>query len=633
MLAPRSLRRIILWVLGLTALASPSSAQDDVKVEVSAIAAKSTVRPGDQVPVAVIFDHAPGWHVHPNKPIVPPEWGDFAPIPTLITPAPTPGVTFGVIQWPQTHTAMVDFIGSGKPVAYQVYEGRAIAYLPIMIDAGVPEGELILPITLSYQACDDRQCLLPEEATLEVRFNVSNSIAPVPADAEITSIFEAFDPAAFATLGMAPVAQSEAVDFNIFGRSFTVDSKGAAGLAVLLALAALGGFLLNLTPCVLPVIPLKIMGLSHAAGNPRRTLMLGLIMCAGVIAFWLAIGLAIATLAEFKAINQLFQRPLFSLGVGAFIAIMGIGMLGLFTLQLPSAVYAVDPRKDSVGGSFVFGIMTAVLSTPCTAPFMGTAAAWATRQQSWITLLTFAAIGAGMALPYLVLSLRPKLVSKVPRSGPSSELVKQVMGILMLAVAAFFVGTGLDPLLREPIDDPIRAHWWVVAFLILAAAGWTLYRGVKIKLRPVTLGVLAALGLGLSAAGVAFAFEQNRKGPVDWLAYTPERFQEQVQAGQVVVVDFTAEWCLNCKALEASVLHREDIAALLNSEGVTPMKVDLTGKNIAGQEKLKSLNWVGIPLLAVYGPGLPEPLKFDSYTPETVKDAVTRARGRQTAGR
>jgi len=376
------------------------------------------------------------------------------------------------------------------------------------------------------------------------------------------------------------------------------------------------------------VIPLKIMSLSHQAKNPARTLLLGVIMSAGTVAFWLGIGVAIVSLQGFKQINTLFQTPWFSLGVGAFIFVMGLGMLGLFTVQLPQAVYMVSPTQSTAGGSFVFGIMTAVLSTPCTAPFMGSAAAWATTQPRGITLAIFASIGVGMALPYLLLSARTKWLDRVPRSGPSSELVKQSIGIFMFAVAAFFAGTGLDPLTREAVDPPMRWHWWLVAACVVGAVGFTLFKGKKIKLRTGTLAVLGVLGLLLSAGAVAFAVEQNKKGPINWVAYTPARYEESVKAGKVIVIDFTAEWCLNCKALEASVLHRPEIAELLNQPGVAALKVDLTGKNPDGQAKLKSLDWVGIPLLAISGPGVGEPLKFDTYTVDTVRGAIAKAKGK-----
>src|ERR1043165_5451593 len=151
-----------------------------------------------------------------------------------------------------------------------------------------------------------------------------------------------------------------------------------------------------------------------------------------------------------------------------FVALMALGMLGLFTFQLPQWVYRFNPQHGSTAGSFFFGVLTAVLSTPCTAPFMASAMASATKLSTPWILTTFASIGVGMALPYLVLSAYPKWLAKVQRTGPASELVKQVMGLLMLGVAVFFLGSGLDPLTREPIDLPVRWHWWIVAGIVVA---------------------------------------------------------------------------------------------------------------------------------------------------------------------
>jgi len=118
-------------------------------------------------------------------------------------------------------------------------------------------------------------------------------------------------------------------------------------------------------------------------------------------------------------------------------------------------------------------------------------------------------------------------------------------------------------------------------------------------------------------------------GPIDWTYYTPDRFESSVRRGEVIVLDFTAEWCLNCKALEHGVLFREDVVEVLNGPGVTPMRIDLTGDNPPGKAKLAELEWVGIPLLAVYGPdtGYDNPIKYDSYTVGMVIDAVRRVGG------
>ena len=172
------------------------------------------------------------------------------------------------------------------------------------------------------------------------------------------------------------------------------------------------------------MIPLKIIGLSQAAhGSRSKCFALGVVMSAGVVAFWMALGTAIATIKGFDTTSQLFQKPEFTIAVGVIIAIMAVGMAGFFTVNLPDWVHLVDAKHDSYAGSFLFGIMTAVLSTPCTAPLMGTAVFWATTQGPATILTVFAAVGTGMALPYLVLSANPKWIDSMPRTGPASDLI------------------------------------------------------------------------------------------------------------------------------------------------------------------------------------------------------------------
>jgi len=608
--------------------------EEGPRVSVSVTPQQSRVSPGDQLALGVLFDHQEGWHVHPHEPVLPPEMGDFPVIPTDIDVTAPEGVTIGPIQWPETHFVEVNF--TGTPVDYGVYEGEAVAYVPLVIGQDATVGGTIpLSVRVSYQACDDTTCEFPQEETFELSLPIvalgeqaggEASGGGAAADADL---FGGFDLSVFADLTDWGV---EAVAFNVFGWQFSLSPSTPSGFALLLLLAALGGLLLNFTPCVLPVIPLKIMGLSNTAGSPAKCFALGAIMSAGVIAFWLAIGGAIAFISGFDQINALFQRPWFSIVVGVIIAAFAIVALGLFQIRLPNAVYRVNPSHDSIHGSFLFGIFTAILSTPCTAPFMGGAAAWAATQDPGVTLGAFAAIGVGMALPYLVLSANPKWISKLPRTGPASELIKQVMGLLLLAVAAFFLGVGLSAITNTPPDPPTRAYWWVVAAFLVIGGAWLVYKTFRITRSAPKRGVFGGLGLAMAALALIGAPALAGRGPIDWVYYTPDRFAQAQREGEVVVLDFTAEWCLNCKALESGVLHRDEIASLLEGEGVTPMKIDLTGDNPEGRAMLDELGWRGIPLLAVFGPELQAPILYgDGYTPSMVKKAIARAGG-PTAG-
>ncbi len=570
---------------------------------------------GDRPVLAIVLDIADGYHINPDRAQVR-ALGDFEPYPTRVSiDRASEALTLESVRFPAPHTVQVSYADGDL----QAYEGRTVFYLPMKVGGNAPPGRAAVNFQVEYQTCDDQVCLPPR--TVDFAESLSVVAAGAPVNAVNQALFADYDPGAGTAAGGGPVA------FDLFGWKFSIDTGSGFGFALLLVTALFGGMLLNFTPCVLPVIPIKIISLSNVAGSRGRMFALGLTMSLGVVAFWLGLGVLIAAVANFTATNQLFQYPLFTIGVGLVIAFMAVAMTGVFVFRLPNAVYAFNPGQESHHGSFGFGIMTAVLSTPCTAPFMGAAAAWAATQSPATTLVTFAAIGAGMALPYLVLSASPGLVKKMPRTGPASELIKQVMGLLMLAAAAYFVGVGLSALLNRPPDPPSRAYWWVVMAFVAAGGGWLAVRTLQIARAPVRKAVFTALGLVLVAGSALGAARLTDDGPVDWVHYTPDRFQAAMQDGKVVVMDFTAEWCLNCKSLEHGVLYGPQVAGILADPGVVPIKVDITGNNPAGKAKLKETGRLTIPLLVVFAPDGREVFKSDFYTADEVLKAVHRARG------
>jgi len=623
-------------VPGMTPSA-PHSDPADRAVNVSVLTSPRSVTAGGELVIAVVLDHAEGWHTWPAEAqkALPPEVSGFA-IHTEVALESRPSwiARVGPIQWPTpSNSAVADPSGQSPTVNLPTYSHRAVVFIPVIVAPNVAPGPQVARVAVSFQACNDQMCQMPEDFALDVEVEVVQPGAGSDSGEQDKSIFEAFDQTVFAELRAGKEAV-EHIEFDVFGLSFSIDPTGFSGKMLLFLVAALGGALLNLTPCVLPVIPLKIMGLSAAAGHPSRCFMLGLIMSLGVVAFWLGLAAAIVSITGFTAISSLFETPWFSIAVGVFIAVMGVGMIGVFTVQLPKFVYMFNPNHETVHGSFLFGVMTAVLSTPCTAPFMGAAAAWATRQPAAITFATFAAIGAGMALPYLILSANPKWVSRMPRSGAAGELVKQVMGILMLAVAAFFLGLGLVAVTNRPPDPPSRFYWWIVAVLAATAGGWLIWRTFKITKSSRKRALFAIVGLVIGGGGIAAAAVVTDDGPVNWTYYTHERFRQSLADGNVVVIDFTAEWCLNCKAIEKAVLYRRAVAETLNGKTDPPagprtiaLKADLTVKAAEGWEKLREIGEVGIPLIAVFKPGDERPIfKSNAYTAQQVLDAIQAAR-------
>lgn len=496
------------------------------------------------------------------------------------------------------------------------YDGLIIIYLPVKLDETAEPGSLELTLKFQYQACTDSYCLFPKRITLTEKLPVANVGATV----------SRINPEFFSGYATeASASSATGVDFDLFGWTFSIDAASGLGLILLLVTAAFGGMLLNFTPCVLPLIPIKIISLSHVAQNRRQCFMLGLAMFLGVLVFWLALGAMIALVSGFSTTNQLFQYPAFTIIVGMIIGFMATGMFGFFSMRLPNFIYMINPEQDTLVGSFGLGILAAILSTPCTAPFMGAAAAWAATQPPWVTLVTFAAIGIGMALPYLVLSASPALVEKMPKTGPASLLIKEVMGLFMLAAAAYFIGIGLAAVLSSPPNPPTKLYWWPVMLFSFAAGGWLAYRTLQIASGKKIRAFFTAFGILVIAFSAWGAVRLTDQGPIEWVYYTGKRFEAAIHERKVIVMVFTAEWCLNCKAMEQGVLNSPKILALFEHDKIVPMKVDITGNNPAGKAKLREVGNLTIPLLVIFSPDGRQVFKNDFYTVAQIQKAVIEA--------
>jgi thiol:disulfide interchange protein DsbD len=639
---PAVLSAIIVLVLLLPGVAT---AQPPSPVSVSARADRSSAAPGDRVVVAVILDHEMHFHTWPSEAqdVLPPDLAAMAIRTEIELRAEGLPIDVGPVQWPTPSPAPVpDLSGGGGTIMAPTYQGRAIADIPIIVDAEAEPGTLNLPVRVHYQACNDQTCYAPTTETPKATVEI------VRADAAASTTggaFAGFDAGVFddASVWGAPTDSSDgaASGANVPGTrseaTFFSISVAGAGLVLIGILGFAGGLILNLTPCVLPVIPIKILTLSQHAGQSRaRTLFLGIWMALGVIGFWVAIGVPVAILLEaFPDPSRLFGIWWVTVPVGLIIGAMGVGIMGAFSINLPKQVYMVNPKADSAWGSFLFGVMTAVLGLPCFGFVAGALVPAAITQGRDVVLVLFTSMGVGMAAPYFLLSAFPGLIKKMPRTGPASELVKQIMGLLLIAAAFYFIGAGVFALIKS---DPVRAaslpwwaksvQWWLITLASVGAGGWLLLRTIQITKRPVprvAFGLVAMLFIG---AGVVLSVNRTNKALHDfWSPYTAEVLEGSINDGKVVVIDFTADWCINCQFLKATILERDPVKAQLRSDGVVPLIADLTSNAAPGWGKLNDLGRTGIPTLAIYGPGLAEPWVANAYTSDQVMRALDEARG------
>jgi thiol:disulfide interchange protein DsbD len=599
---------------GLLAPAPPAEEEPTVLIHTAWSADRA--RPGDSLLLAVVLDIREGFHVIADAAQVG-EVRGFTPYPTRVRLLrATEGIVAESPRFPPAAPMQAGFVA--EPI--MTFEGRTVIQLPLRLAPGTALGTAVAEIEVAVQACAADWCEIPQKSILEAALSI------VPAGEAVS----AAHPELFAPMrgAAADAAHRDTVRFHLFGWSFMLNAASPAGLMLLLAAAALGGVLLNFTPCVLPLIPIKIFSMSQAAEHPARLAALGVFTFLGVAAFWLMLGVLVSAVSGFTAAHQLFHYPVFTIGVGLVIGAMALAILGGRSLRLPAFIYAFNPAQNSLPGAFGIGVLTAILSTPCTAPFMGAAAAWAVTQPHAITLLTFTAVGIGMGLPYMVLAAFPRLVRRMPRSGPASELPKQVMAIFMLAAAAYFAGTGVSSLAAEPGVPPGQAYWWPVMGLCAAAGIWAAWRASRLSAGTFAKAVwfiVAGLALGASVLG---GLRLTDRGPVAWVYFTPQRLAQAMAEKRAVVMVFTAEWCLNCKALEQTVWSEQDLAALIAREPVVPMRVDLTGDNPAGKAKLREMGSLTIPFLAILAADGRTVFTGDFYTAEQIGQAVRAAVGR-----
>jgi thiol:disulfide interchange protein DsbD len=402
---------------------------------------------------------------------------------------------------------------------------------------------------------------------------------------------------------------------------------GSAGsLPIALLFAFIGGLILNLMPCVLPVLGLKVLGFVQSAGDSRRrALQHGLAFAGGVVGFfWLLAGTLLVLRAGGEEIGWGFQlqSPGFVVFLSALFLLVALNLFGVFEVGYSlTAAGNLAPRSGGLSSSFASGALATIVATPCTAPFMGSALGFALSQPAWSTLLVFTALGAGMAAPYVVLAASPALLDRLPRPGAWMETFKQVMGFPMLATVVFLLW-----LFGRQLG--VSAMAVLLASLLLVTMGAWIYGRSAARTGTASLGAVALAGL-LVIAGVALGFVQAQAAPADsgkphaggvWEPYSASRLAELRAAGTPVFLDFTADWCLTCQVNERVALDRDEVQARFRAEGVVLMKADWTRHDDAITQALAGYGRQGVPVYVLYGrtPGAPPRLLPEVLTPGLV---------------
>ncbi|NWK54285.1 thioredoxin family protein [Verrucomicrobiaceae bacterium N1E253] len=404
----------------------------------------------------------------------------------------------------------------------------------------------------------------------------------------------------------------------------------AAGIGKLLGILGgmlIGGLILNLMPCVFPVIGLKIMGFAQQAGEAKSKVVLhGVAFAAGVlISFWVIAGLllslrnkALDGSGEDVGWGYQLQNPFVVLTILLLMFILALNMFGVFEIGTSATgVGGKLQSKQGLQGSFFSGVLATVVATPCSAPFLGAAIGAAFALPNVQFMLSFTAMALGLALPYLFLSIFPHLVEKLPRPGPWMESFKQGMSFLLFATAGYLLWiyvaqTGMDYMLNVVLGLSI------IAMALWVYGRWNLPHKSG-KARNIARGLtLAGLALGLFAC-----WPPDTSNKIKWEKWSEAKVEQLLENDTPVFVDFTATWCATCQ-VNKKTAYTDEVVDLFKRYGVVALKADKTSPDPEIEKKLQELGRTAIPVNVLYIPGVEEPIITpEILTPDYMKRLIT----------
>ncbi|MBZ0186263.1 MAG: thioredoxin family protein, partial [Candidatus Obscuribacterales bacterium] len=382
---------------------------------------------------------------------------------------------------------------------------------------------------------------------------------------------------------------------------------------------------------VLPVIAIKVMSfLEQAEEEPARVRLLGLVFSSGIISAFLVLAivvLAVRAAGESVGWGFQFQYPGFIIVMSVIVLLLALSLFGLFYFSFDAGQAKLDQlaQREGLSGSFFKGVLATTLSTPCTAPFLGTALGFAFAQPAWVVLGIFFLSGLGMSLPYVILTAFPALMKRLPKPGDWMEKFKESMGFVLLATVIWLLSI---------LGSQVGAGgvMWVSFFLLaVSLSAWIVGRFTDLASSSARKLKVWAVAIAISGAGFYLCVMQQPvlmaslsgqalpKEKIAWQPFSKAALESSVEAGNTVFLDFTADWCLTCKANESLFLNSDSVVGKMKELNVLTMKADWTSKNPEITTMLSGFKRSGVPLYVVYSPG-----KLDNpqVLPEIISEQI-----------
>ena len=495
------------------------------------------------------------------------------------------GIKFGEPKWPEP----IKEYSEALDLENLVFKGEFQVVLPVdSVEADYDT--LTTNVTFHYQACDNSICLAPSKKTIKIGERGINGLGG----------------------SLKKNGNEEALAQGDGGNA-------DMSVLVLLLFAFLGGIILNLMPCVLPVLSLKLFSLIKQAGESRgRLLALGGATTAGILAsFWILAAVVAAVKAGGGSAGwgMQFQSAGFIAFMTVILTAFAMSFFGVFEIWLPwSATTKMDAagRKQGIAGAFFTGALLVLLSTPCSAPFLGTAMGFAFTASTPVLFLFFTAAGLGLALPYMLVSAFPAVLKVFPKPGAWMVRLQKAMGVLLLATVVWLLW-----IVNEQAGLPGVGIFAAIAVASIACSvllGKFAPPGVPFVREAAGLSLCIAALVSLWFAALAPQYDiaatekfnarmQEQRTEDGWFRYSPALIEDFAKAKRTVFIDATADWCLTCKANEAAVLNRDDFRRAMDSLNVALVKADWTRETPEVNALLQSMGKSGVPAYAIYPEG------------------------------
>lgn len=574
-------------------------------------AAPRQAKPG--LVLALTMTPAKGWHAYAFEP------GSRLAKPTRVTAVLLPDDTPLPVLHPPGQSRPDSF---DPALTIKAYDGPTTFFILIPAGTGLP---FAVKATIEMLLCEATKCL-PVRMDLPFESPRPDS-GPLPV-ASAMNWWPSYEALAGAAKAPAPTAPPPAVDASVqalrakawlFTPTFLHPALEVSGLIAAVLFGLLAGFILNFMPCVLPVVSLKLSALlsggARPGDRPREALFRehNLFFAFGILFYFLLLSLLLATTD--LAWGQIFQRREVVAILAALVFVLGLSLMGLYSLPIVDLKFGVSERHPRLQ-ALLTGMLATLLATPCSGPFLGGVLGWTLVQPPEVMAVVFAAIGVGMAAPYIVMTFFPKLVRFLPKPGPWTLHLERVVAFLLLGTCIYLLN-----ILPADYLIPTLTLLWITA---LAAWLWDIGHKAHARRRKILLKTL-----GVLLFWVAALWAVQPTAPSPWTRFEAEEFTARL--GQTpMLVDFTAEWCPTCKVLDRTVLTPGNLSEWKERYGLELIRVDLTEPKPDAEELLRALGSQSIPLVAVFDakdPGSPLVLR-DLFTAGQLEQAIKETLGR-----